>query len=80
MSDKQNRTEPAMPKTERWVIVMGCAFVPVLAALVLPEAARIPLLAIGGLTFLAGFALMVRESRRSRDNERLRQLIHSERE
>jgi|SoiMethySBSTD1v2_1073268.scaffolds.fasta_scaffold63004_4 hypothetical protein len=77
MSHDLNRTVSRAPKTERWVLIMALAFAPVLAALVLPEAARIALLAIGGVTFLGGFVLMVRESRASRDNESLRRLVHS---
>lgn len=77
MSHDLNRTVPRAPKTERWVLIMALAFVPVLGALVVPEAARIALLAIGGVTFLAGFVLMARKSRTSRDNESLRRLVHS---
>jgi hypothetical protein len=55
---------------------MALAFAPVLGALIVPEAARITLLTIGGVTFLVGFVLMIRASRRSRDNESLRQLVH----
>ena len=77
MSQNPNR-KPTPPRTERWVIIMALAFVPVLTALFLPEAARIPLVALGGLTFVAGFVLMVRESRRSGDTESLRQLVHGQ--
>ena len=66
------------PQTERWVIVMILAFLPVIAALFLPEAARIPLVVLGGLTFIAGFVLMFRASRASRDHESLRQLVHAD--
>ena len=80
MPETQNRTELTAPRTERWVLFMACAFLPVMAALVAPEVARIPLLAVGGLTFVAGFVLMVRESRRARDSENLRQLVHTDME
>jgi len=56
---------------------MALAFAPVLGALLVPEAARIALLALGGLMFVVGFVLMVRASRASRDDESLRQLVHS---
>jgi hypothetical protein len=81
MSEKNpNRIAPTPPKTERWVGIMAIAFVPVLAALVVPQAARIPLLSVGGLIFIAGFVLMLRQSRRSRDGESLRQLVHADSE
>jgi len=77
MSQDLNRTVPTAPKTERWVLIMALAFVPVVAALVVPDAARIALLAIGGVTFLAGFVLMVRKSRASRGDDSLRRLVPS---
>lgn len=80
MSEDRNRVARATPKTERWVIVLACAFIPAIAALTVPEAARIPLLAVSALVFVAGFALMLRESRRSRGNESLRRLVHAEHE
>lgn len=80
MSQKPNSSPAVPPKTERWVVVMAAAFVPVVAALFLPESARIALVAIGGLTFVTGFVLMFRASRRSRGGESLRQLLHAERE
>jgi hypothetical protein len=79
MSQQQNPT-PVRPKTERWVPIMALAFVPVVLALFVPEPARIALVAVGGLTFIAGFVLMLRESRRSRDGEQLRQLVHADSE
>jgi len=57
---------------------MALAFVPVAAAVLLPQAARIPLIAVGGLMFVIGFVLMVRESRRSRGSDSLRQLVHAD--
>ena len=77
---QQSRIPPTAPKTERWIVIMALAFAPVVAALFLPQAARIPLVVIGGLLFLVGFVLMIRESRRSRDHETLRQLVHSDSE
>jgi hypothetical protein len=77
MSANTNRTTSSAPTTEPWVRVMAFSFLPVLAALFVPEAARIALLALGGVTFLVGFVLMVRHSRRSRDDDSLRQLVHS---
>jgi hypothetical protein len=56
---------------------MALSFAPVLGALLVPQAARIALLVLGGVMFVVGFALMVRTSRASRDNESLRQLVHS---
>jgi hypothetical protein len=66
------------PKTERWVIVMVCSFVPVLAALFVPQAVRIPLLALGGLVFITSFVLMLRKSGQPPGNETLRRLVHSD--
>jgi predicted histidine transporter YuiF (NhaC family) len=66
------------PKTERWVIVMACSFVPVIAALFVPQAIRVPLVAIGGLLFIAGFVLMLRKSGEPAGNESLRRLVHSD--
>jgi hypothetical protein len=63
------------PKTERWVKVMALAFVPVTTALFVPEVARMPLIAIGGLMFLVGFVLMLRQSRQSRDGEGLKRMV-----
>jgi hypothetical protein len=76
-SNRIGRTVPGTPKTEPWVLVMALAFAPVLGALLVPQAARIALLALGGVMFVVGFALMVRTSRVSRDDESLRQLVHS---
>ena len=72
-----SRSVPSAPRTEPWVLVMVLAFAPVLGALVAPQAARIALLALSGVMFIVGFALMIRTSRASRDNESLRQLVHS---
>jgi len=80
MSQNPRGTPPTPPRTERWVLIMALAFAPVLAALFAPQAARIPLLAIAGLTFIVGFVVMVRESRRSRGGESLRQLVHGDSE
>ena len=77
MSQNQNRGVPNAARTERWIFVMAFAFVPVLVAVIVPQAARIPLLALGGVAFVVGFVLMARESRRSRDSESLRQLVHT---
>jgi hypothetical protein len=75
--DRIDRTVPTAPRTESWVLIMALSFVPVLGALFLPQAARIALLALGGVMFAVGFVLMVRASRASRDNDSLRQLVHS---
>ena len=75
--NRTSRTVPTAPRTEPWVLIMALAFAPVLVALFLPQAARIALLALGGVMFVVGFALMVRTSRVSRNNESLRQLVHS---
>jgi len=64
MSENPDRIVPTPPKTERWVFVMAWAFAPMVAALFLPQPARIPLIAVGGVIFLAGFILMLRQSRR----------------
>ena len=80
MSQNPNRTSRTVsgaPRTEPWVLIMALAFAPVLGALLVPQAARIALLALGGVMFVVGFAVMVRASRTSRDNESLRQLVHS---
>jgi len=79
MFHNTKRNTSGVPKTEPWVRVMSLAFLPILAALFAPEAARIPLLAVGGLAFLVGFVLMVRQSRRT-GNDGLRQLVHSDSE
>ena len=80
MSENIERGPTASPKTERWLIVMACAFIPVVAALVVPQALRIPLLALSGLVFAVGFALMLRQSRESPGNDNLRRLVHSDSE
>jgi len=77
MSQNTNPNTPSVPKTESWVRVMFLAFLPVVAALFAPEAARIPLMAVAGIAFLVGFVLMVRQSRRT-GNDGLRQLVHSD--
>lgn len=79
MSQNTNRNTSTVPRTESWVRVMSVAFLPVIAALFAPQAARIALLGVGGMTFLAGFVLMVRQSRRT-GNDGLRQLVHSDSE
>jgi len=56
----------SVPKTERWLIIMAWSFAPAVAALFAPQAARLPLFAVGGLLFVYGFVLMVRQSRASR--------------
>ena len=80
MSESSKRVSTETPKTERWLIVMACSFIPVIAALFLPQAVRIPMLAVGGVTFIAGFVLMLRHSRRSPGTESLRRLVHSDME
>lgn len=80
MSQSQQHASHGPPKTERWVLVMALAFLPVIGALFTPESARIALVGIGGLTFIAGFILMYRESRRSRDSDSLRRLVHADSE
>ena len=80
MSEYSKKTPPAPPKTERWLIVMTLAFVPAIAALFLPEATRIPLLAISGLTFIVGFVMMIRQSRTAGGHENLRRLVHPDSE
>ena len=80
MSENFKRIDSRSPKTERWVIVMMCSFLPVIAALFLPEAVRIPLVAVAGVIFIWGFVLMVRQSRQSPGNEGLRRLVHSDSE
>ena len=77
MSKNTNPNPSSVPKTESWVRVMFLAFLPVLAALFAPEAARIALLAVGGVAFVVGFVLMVRQSRRT-GNDGLRHLVHSD--
>jgi len=72
--------EIGSPKTERWLIVMACSFVPVVAALFVPQVLRIPLLAVGGLVFIAGFILMLRKSGQPAGNETLRRFVHSDSE
>ena len=69
---------PAPPKTERWLITMAVSFAPVIVALFAPAAARIPLVALGGLLFVAGFVQMIRHSREVRGNDRLRHLVASD--
>ena len=78
MSQYSKNELPTPPKTERWLLLMALAFVPVIVALFVPEAARIPLLAVSGLTFVVAFAMMIRHSRTNRDNDSLRRLVHSD--
>jgi hypothetical protein len=49
---------------------MASAFVPAIAGLFAPASARIPLVAISGLVFIGSFVLMLRESRRERNQRR----------
>lgn len=77
---KNSASAIGSPKTERWVIVMACSFVPVLAALFVPQGFRIPLLAVGGLVFIASFILMLRKSGQPAGNETLRRFVHSDSE
>ena len=78
MSDSPMRTPAGPPKTERWLIVVASSFIPVIAALFLPQGARIPLLVVGGVIFVAGFVLMLRHSRESSGSEDPRRLVRSE--
>ena len=78
MPQMPNSVPPTRPKTERWLIVMALAFAPMLGALFAPQVARIPLLAISGLTFVAGFIMMIRHSKVNGGTENLRRLVHSE--
>jgi hypothetical protein len=80
MSENFKRIGAEAPKTERWLIVMACSFVPVIAALFLPQAVRIPLVALSGAIFIAGLVLMIRHSRQSPGTEGLRRLVHSDSE
>jgi hypothetical protein len=79
MSGNPKNVAPT-PKTERWVMPMVLAFVPVVAALFVPQAARIPLLAVGGVVFVAAFVQMIRHSREAGDNHNLRRLVISDSE
>ena len=76
MSNQNERSAPSAPRTERWVQVMAFSFVPVVLAIFLPESLKIPLVAIGGLCLVVGFALMIRASRHSRGTENLRRYVH----
>jgi hypothetical protein len=67
---------PGAPRTERWVQVMALAFVPVVLAIFLPEALKVPLIALGGLCLVIGFGLMIRTSRQSRGADSLRTYVH----
>lgn len=76
MSNQDERSMPSASGTERWVQVMGFSFVPVVLAIFLPEAVKIPLIALGGLCLVIGFAMMIRASRKSPVTERLRAYVH----
>jgi hypothetical protein len=76
MSNQDERSMPSAPRTERWVQVMGFSFVPVVLAIFLPDAIKIPLIALGALCLVVGFALMIRASRTSSGTESLRRYIH----
>lgn len=80
MSESSKRIAPEPPKTERWLIVVASSFIPVIAALFMPQVTRIPLLVLGGLTFVVGFVLMLRHSRQSPGTESLRRLVHPDSE
>ena len=62
MSQYSKNAPRTTPKTERWLLIMALAFVPVIVALFVPEAARIPLLAVSGLTFATHFGLPTQRS------------------
>ncbi|HUQ81720.1 MAG TPA: hypothetical protein VM076_11300 [Gemmatimonadaceae bacterium] len=76
MSQHSEDLPSTAPKTEVWVIIMILAFAPVVAAVFVREPARMPLLAVGALTFVAGFVLMIRHS--TTGTEGLRQLRRSD--
>jgi len=76
MSNQQERSMPSAPRTERWVQVMGFSFVPVVLAIFLPDAIKVPLIALGGLCLVVGFALMIRATRQARGTESLRSYVH----
>jgi hypothetical protein len=76
MSNQDERSMPSKPRTERWVQVMGFAFIPVVLAIFLPESLKVPLIALGGVCLVTGFVLMLRASRQSHGTERLRTYIH----
>jgi hypothetical protein len=78
MSENFKRTENTSPKTERWLIVMACSFLPVIAALFMPQAVRVPLVAVACVIFVSGFVLMLRQSRQSSGTESLRRIVRSE--
>jgi hypothetical protein len=80
MSENFKRADTGSPKTERWLVVMACSFLPVISALFLPQAVRIPLVAVAGAIFIVGVVLMIRQSRQSPANRSLRQLVHSDSE
>ena len=76
MSNQHDHSTPSAPRMERWVQVMGFAFVPVVLAIFLPESLKIPLIALGALCLVAGFVLMIRTSRQSQDDN-LRKIVHT---
>jgi hypothetical protein len=56
-------------RSESWLAVELAAVVPVVAALVAPEAFRIPLVALGGLLVALGLAMLVVHERDARRAE-----------
>jgi xanthine/uracil/vitamin C permease (AzgA family) len=78
MSENFKRIESTSPKAERWLIVMACSFLPVIAALFVPQAVRVPLVAVAGVIFISGFVLMLRQSRQSSGTESLRRIVRSD--
>jgi xanthine/uracil/vitamin C permease (AzgA family) len=55
----ERETERETPRLEPWFKVVLSAFVPMLAAFVLPRAAMIPMFVITGVLMLAGFVMLI---------------------
>jgi hypothetical protein len=70
MSENLDRPPPPAPKTERWVIMMVCAFAPAVTALFVPESARVALFVASAAIFIVSFVIMIRNHRRERDERR----------
>jgi hypothetical protein len=64
MSSEKTQTTHDAPRMERWLKVMLFAFVPLVLALFVDAAYRVPFFVAGGVLAATGFLLLIVQERR----------------
>lgn len=64
MNATERAAEQATPRFEPWFKVVLAAFVPMMAAFVLPRAAMIPMFVITGVLMVTGLVMLIMHERK----------------